>query len=93
MEKWWALKKSQCKLTKRGSRDAKNTRGKILQRDHVPESNGSDAEVENNRKHLRRLMVPGVTVRREVEIAAIFTYRRNRKTLKPIIQRVVTKNL
>ncbi|KAK4886068.1 hypothetical protein RN001_002339 [Aquatica leii] len=68
----------------------KYNRGRMLNGDHPAESNESDAEIENNRIHGRRIDGPWVFgLRLRDEVRYFYVERRDRATLLPIIQREV----
>ncbi|KAK4880801.1 hypothetical protein RN001_008947 [Aquatica leii] len=68
----------------------KYNRGRMLNGDHPAESNESDAEIENNRNHGRRIDGPWVFgLRLRDEVRYFYVERRDRATLLPIIQREV----
>ncbi|CAI9732820.1 Hypothetical predicted protein [Octopus vulgaris] len=63
-------------------------RGRIQQRDHVPDLIDSEAEVENNRNHGRRIDRSCVfELKKGANCCYFYVEKRNRETLEPIIRR------
>ena len=71
----------------------KYNRGRMLQGDQAPDSIDSEAEVENNRNHGRRINGPWVFgLKKGDDCRYFYVEKRDRDTLIPIIQREVEEN-
>ena len=71
----------------------KYNRGRMLQGDQAPNSTDSEAEVDNNRNHGRRIDGPWVFgLKKGSDCRYFYVPRRDRDTLQPIIQREVAED-